>query len=424
LERGGSKHSPKRQQNVIIKGYHFDADEVRVSKIIQILVHMVIHIDSPRFVKILGFVRNLMEDDMSPISRPMFGIVMECCDGGSIRSAFDGKGRRHKKYHFEYNLMDKVGILMEVAYAMQELHGKRILHKNLKASNVLLCGGGGGGSGHNIKLTDYCLDVTQLSDFTDSAKERSIRWFAPELVLNPMNYTVNSDVYSFGITCYEIVSGQPPYHEYRTDDVQELLERIMTSGYRPEIEELFAPEALLTLMRRCWHQDPAERPGFKDIVDALEEIMEKLKRPGVSWDDISAQHRNRKQSAKDSLKLRSFQSAPVLGSNDEESSGSMEYDRHFDHIQYRKMSSLDYDEYEDTDDDQDDEKFERAPFEPLLVMNMNRHSKDDGVAGGGSSTKRRRRKRMKHRASAVENPLPAIEQEMATVMQDCNDVQH
>merc|ERR1719242_2459920 len=73
----------RERKMVIIKGYHFDADQVRVGKIIQILVHMVIHVDSPRFVKMLGFIRNMMtmdDDDVS--SRPMFGVVMEYCDGG------------------------------------------------------------------------------------------------------------------------------------------------------------------------------------------------------------------------------------------------------------------------------------------------------------------------------------------------------
>jgi len=243
-----------------------------------------------------------------------------------------------------------------VASAMRELHGMRILHKNLKASNVLLCCHGDDHDDDEVKLTDYCLDVTQLSDFTDSAKERSIRWFAPELVRNPLNYTKKSDIYSFGIMCYEILSGHRPYHEYRSANLQELLDRILNNGYRPEINDLLvAPEALVTLMTRCWHQLPSERPEFVEIVVVLEQIMENVRNSCVSWDDIYAQQRVRKQtqSAKDSLRLKSFQSAPVLGSNDEESSESDDNDRYFDfdHHQYRQMNSQEYDEYEDYDDD-------------------------------------------------------------------------
>eukprot|EP01084_Bolivina_argentea_P316953 549486_1 len=94
-----------RESTVVIKGYHFTADDVRVGKIIQILVHLVTNICSSRFVKIHGFIRNMMDDrgDKARTTRAMFGIVMEYCDGGSIHSMFrDG---RTAQYNREYNMM-------------------------------------------------------------------------------------------------------------------------------------------------------------------------------------------------------------------------------------------------------------------------------------------------------------------------------
>ena len=119
---------------------------------------MVTNITSTRFVKIHGFIRNMMEDnnDNNNIyQRPMFGIVMEYCDGQSIQSI--SCNGQNKQYNFNFNVMDKIGILIDVARGMQELHDKNTLHRNLKASNVLIS------NIDDIKLTDYCLDVTSIN---------------------------------------------------------------------------------------------------------------------------------------------------------------------------------------------------------------------------------------------------------------------
>merc|ERR1712176_90846 len=112
----------------------------------------------------------------------------EYCNNGSLSELFNDK------YNFDHNVMDKIGFLTEIAMAMRELHEKRIFHRNLKASNVLLS------NNDDIKLTDYCLDVTQLTDFTHSldAKERSIRWMSPELIQTQI-FTTECDVYAYGI---------------------------------------------------------------------------------------------------------------------------------------------------------------------------------------------------------------------------------
>jgi serine/threonine protein kinase len=317
-----------RQSTVIIKGYHFSADEIRVGKIIQILVHLVNNITSDLFVKIHGFILNMQDytshlsqsqaeenssssaanhksdgssgsgsdssdsnssdssigqplnDDRassaksprfklhnhnhdrknstsasqsksksksksknksknqkkarfplkssattntntnhnSPIKyqkRPMFGIVMEYVSEGSIRSMI---ARRKLG---KYNFMDKLGVLIDVASAIcYSLHAKGYLHKNLKASNVLLS------HDESVKLTDYCLDVTQITDvsFAQQTTERSLRWMAPELLVNSLatsvstQYSTKTDVYAFGITMYEILSGNRPYFRYMQKD--------------------------------------------------------------------------------------------------------------------------------------------------------------------------------------------------------------
>ena len=362
-----------RESTVIIKGYHFTADEVRVGKIIQILVHMVTNIISSRFVKIHGFIRNMMENKQENnnnntiYQRPMFGIVMEYCDGGSLQSIF--KNGQNKAYHFEYNIMDKIGILVEIATAMNELHKMKILHRNLKASNVLIS------NVDDVKLTDYCLDVTQLTDFTHSldAKERSIRWMSPELI-QTQNYTKKCDIYSFGITMYEILSGNKPYHQYSSNSISSLLRKIISENLRPNIDDLAnLPEQLLILMTNCWNENPNQRPdNFDDIIDELDKIKEHLRESCITFDDIYTQSRISRISALQNIKNgggynygKAFQSSPLLTMNDSDNDENNEY------------NTFDIDtDFEYDDNDADDEKFESL-LQPYNSQNKPTHIKDD-----------------------------------------------
>eukprot|EP01084_Bolivina_argentea_P301218 519600_1 len=314
-----------RESIVIIKGYHFKADDVRVGKIIQILVHMVTNINNSRFVKIHGFIRNMMEErdnnNNNAHARPMFGIVMEYCDGGSIHSMF--KNGLTNKYNFEYNIMDKIGILIEIATGMKEIHKLNILHRNLKSSNVLIS------NSDDIKLTDYCLDVTQLTDFTHSldAKERSMRWMSPELI-KTQNYTKLCDIYSFGITCYEILSGQKPYHKY-SNGHSDLLRMIITKNLRPNIDDLAnLPEELLILMEKCWNENVNLRPqGFEEIERELVIINEKLRSNCITFDDIYARARASIMEMKTNKnKKKIFQSSPLLTIQNDDNSDMDEYE--------------------------------------------------------------------------------------------------
>ena len=195
----GIKSLRLRDSMVIIKGYHFGVTEVRLGKIIQILTHLVTALTNyPSFIKIHGFIKNINEihntqllqnnesNKNNKISKnqnilndntkkkdkekekentnvnanesqqnnssrqPMFGLVLEFAD----RYSFTSQRRENPDLH--YVLLDKVGILIEAADGLMKLHQLNMLHRNIKASNLLLA------QDDSIKITDYCMDITQL----------------------------------------------------------------------------------------------------------------------------------------------------------------------------------------------------------------------------------------------------------------------
>jgi serine/threonine protein kinase len=95
-------------------------------------------------------------------------------------------------------------------------------------------------------------------------------WRAPEILLGVKNrdvqpsfFTEKSDVYSYAMTCYEILTGNIPLEGVQVNDYAGVLR-----GARPKLPTDMEPWIQLYL-GRCSHPDPFQRPSFTQIVDLL-----------------------------------------------------------------------------------------------------------------------------------------------------------
>ncbi|CAM9146986.1 unnamed protein product, partial [Hapterophycus canaliculatus] len=98
----------------------------------------------------------------------------------------------------------------------------------------------------------------------------TVAWAAPEMLLGGEGgrgeYTSKVDVYSFGVVLWELWERRRPFEELRSRfDIADTV----AAGGRPPIGR-GCPPPYADLIRRCWHQDPAKRPPFQDIVEDLE----------------------------------------------------------------------------------------------------------------------------------------------------------
>jgi serine/threonine protein kinase len=90
---------------------------------------------------------------------------------------------------------------------------------------------------------------------------------APELFCEEQKYSMAVDVYAYGMILYELVTYSRPWSR----EFQELvpLDEIISKlrrGERPRIPDTVSAD-YKGLIKRCWAQDPNDRPFFKDIVD-------------------------------------------------------------------------------------------------------------------------------------------------------------
>lgn len=164
---------------------------------------------------------------------------------------------------------------MDAAFGMEYLHSKNIVHFDLKCDNLL------------VNMRDSQRPVCKVGDFGLSRIKRNtlvtggvkgtLPWMAPELLMgNTTRVSEKVDVFSFGITMWEILTGEEPYANMHCGAI---IGGIVQNTLRPIIPEQCESE-WRKLMEQCWATDPASRPSFTEITDRLRTMYKTLQANG------------------------------------------------------------------------------------------------------------------------------------------------
>uniref|UniRef100_A0A8C3A286 Receptor protein-tyrosine kinase n=1 Tax=Cyclopterus lumpus TaxID=8103 RepID=A0A8C3A286_CYCLU len=148
---------------------------------------------------------------------------------------------------------------VQIAKGMYYLEEKRMVHRNLAARNVLLK------NNYTAQISDYGIaDLLYPDDkkyFYNEVKT-PIKWMALESILF-RRYTHQSDVWSYGVTVWEMMSnGAEPYTAMRPQDVPDLLEK----GERLSQPQICTIDVYMVMVK-CWMIDENVRPTFKELAN-------------------------------------------------------------------------------------------------------------------------------------------------------------
>ncbi len=117
-------------------------------------------------------------------------------------------------------------------------------------------------------------DVTKTPASTTFASSGGTRWVAPEIIEGSEGsvQSKQSDAYSFGMSILELLTGKPPFPEYRSDAA---VIRALMSGVQPKrpTEQIeWLTDGMWALMQRCWAKEPGSRPTMEAMVTELQEV--------------------------------------------------------------------------------------------------------------------------------------------------------
>ena len=162
----------------------------------------------------------------------------------------------------------------QIAEGMKFLSDNGIIHRDIALRNMLLT------NSDIVKIADFGLAVSLFPNNSEpqseslpqywsrSNKPQPYKWMALESLVSNV-YSQASDVWSFGITVWELFTlGGEPYGEINPTSLANLL----NLGSRLE-ECSLAPKSLNLILQQCWHYNPAQRPQFEDISLNLSRVM-------------------------------------------------------------------------------------------------------------------------------------------------------
>ncbi|MFS8026608.1 putative protein kinase RLK-Pelle-CrRLK1L-1 family [Helianthus anomalus] len=183
--------------------------------------------------------------------------------------------------------MKRLEICIDVASGLDFLHGgvlrqDAVVHRDIKSGNILLSGD------WKAKITDFGLSlISPLNQEMDYVIEENIagtKSYIDPAYVETRRVSKASDIYSFGVVLFEILSGRPAYptREYGNNYLGPLAKNYYEEGKLDElvfegVKEKIVPQSLSTfaaIAYKCLHDDPDQRPTASEVLVQLNEAKE------------------------------------------------------------------------------------------------------------------------------------------------------
>jgi len=172
------------------------------------------------------------------------------------------------------NPADAVGILAQVASALDAAHARGLVHRDVKPSNVLLDAAARPDGSDHVYLADFGL-TKRVSEETGVAKDGqllgTIDYVAPEQIAGE-EIDGRADLYSLGCVLYECLVGEPPFR--RDSDIAVVFAHLEAEPPVPSAERLGLPAALDAVIAKALAKEPEQRyPSCREFARAALVVM-------------------------------------------------------------------------------------------------------------------------------------------------------
>uniref|UniRef100_A0A671LEZ8 RAF proto-oncogene serine/threonine-protein kinase n=1 Tax=Sinocyclocheilus anshuiensis TaxID=1608454 RepID=A0A671LEZ8_9TELE len=205
---------------------------------------------------------------MGYMTRANLAIVTQWCEGSSL----------YKHLHVQetsFQMLQLMDIARQTAQGMDYLHAKNIIHRDMKSNNIVLH------EGLTVKIGDFGLATVKARWSGSHRVEQpsgSVLWMAPEVIRmqdsNPHSF--QSDVYSYGIVLYELMTGELPYSGIGNRD--QIIFMVGRGYLTPDLSKLYksCPKAMKRLVADCMQKSRDDRPLFPQVLSSIELLQHSL----------------------------------------------------------------------------------------------------------------------------------------------------
>ena len=188
-------------------------------------------------------------------------LVLEFCDGGSLGDDL--------KKGIKFSDKDLIRYVSELALAINFIHKRLIVHHDIKPANILRDSFG------RTKLADFGLAKEYKAPQSEYFKG-SVPYMAPEVLDRHTYDPFKADVWSFGVTVFQLTTGQLPF---RGESISDIKERIL-SGFIPKLPN--APRFIQEVLRCSLIYAADNRSSMSHIVSLLGKYERNASSPSIN----------------------------------------------------------------------------------------------------------------------------------------------
>ncbi|MBQ9754239.1 MAG: protein kinase [Lentisphaeria bacterium] len=190
----------------------------------------------------------------------VYYIVMEYVDGASIRKIIKARGR--------FDEQTALKIVLKVAEALLAAEKMKIVHRDIKPDNIMMTSDG------EVKLADLGIAKSGSENVELTNPQTmlgTIAYISPEQATDAQSVDSRADIYSLGVTLYEMLAAEKPY----TGTQVEILQQVFNAPV-PNIQAKVPAVSVLTakLLKKMMAKDPADRPrNFETLCRLLSKLI-------------------------------------------------------------------------------------------------------------------------------------------------------
>lgn len=198
----------------------------------------------------------------------LYYIVMELVEGITLKSFIERKGKLSVK--------ESIGIAVQISQGLESAHNNHIVHRDIKPQNIIISREG------KVKVTDFGIAKAVTSNTITSNAMGSVHYISPEQARGGYS-DERSDIYSLGITLYEMLTGKVPFAGDNTVSVALL----QIQGEAAPIRELEPeiPVSVDKIVQKCMQKKPERR--YQSVTELISDLKKALANPDGSFVKIA-----------------------------------------------------------------------------------------------------------------------------------------
>lgn len=190
--------------------------------------------------------------------RGLYYMVMELVDGVTLKQYIERKGK--------LSYTETISIAIQMVSGIMAAHEHHIIHRDIKPQNIIISRDG------KVKVTDFGIARASSSTQTISTNVMgSVHYISPEQARGSV-VDEKTDIYSAGVTIYEMVTGHVPYDGDST--VAVAVKHLNEAFPIPSLDVPDIPRALEQIIVKCTQKSPADRyHSCSELIGALKRAL-------------------------------------------------------------------------------------------------------------------------------------------------------